>query len=541
VLPRDFLVRAPDGELLPMQGFPTVRVSAPLLKASSAIEAEKVKLQAAIDALDRPTQDAVDLVRDTVWWRRLCYFVTVGLTAVLVAYPFVSGGLTAVSRGLVRAVPLVGTSLDEQWQKVLEKLEGGSRGPITSAVETLSGFIPSYLASWIKELETHPIEFVSIVAAVLLSLHVGRMLQSRIYDRARFAWHNSLKQDYAEWLSESERGARNGSAAALAVAAVVAAAAYRLEWAAGHELGALVAILAAVTLWRVRRLTHIKAALGPERQAAVLPTTFALALARKIRSSRELAGVYGWVSRSAVPFTFAVGLVAGGAYMTNRVLFDVFSSAGHFCRSELARDASKTEKIGSKDGFDTARMCWASGLVLEEGGRYRIVVVTPGDWFDRAIHTDVGGFPADSVRHASATLLKRWWRENWFKPIARIGKTGNDEYALDPVAPFRSHSYTVRAATPDGGVRAKISEGAAREVMRADPTPDSRKVLVAEITARTSGELFLYVNDAILMWPGATDLFFSNNSGTGTVTVERIKPEWPAARKTEQGVAASPR
>jgi hypothetical protein len=45
---------------------------------------------------------------------------------------------------------------------------------------------------------------------------------------------------------------------------------------------------------------------------------------------------------------------------------------------------------------------------------------------------------------------------------------------------------------------------------------------VTEIKARTTGELFLYVNDAVLMWPGLTDLFYSNNTGTTWVTVERI-------------------
>jgi len=26
--------------------------------------------------------------------------------------------------------------------------------------------------------------------------------------------------------------------------------------------------------------------------------------------------------------------------------------------------------------------------------------------------------------------LRRWWTQNWFKPIAQIGKLGNDQYVL---------------------------------------------------------------------------------------------------------------
>ena len=59
--------------------------------------------------------------------------------------------------------------------------------------------------------------------------------------------------------------------------------------------------------------------------------------------------------------------------------------------------------------------------------------------------------------------------------------------------------------------------------MACAPTPEARRTLVSEITPRKTGELFVYVNDAVLMWSGSSDLFFSNNSGTSTVTVERVR------------------
>ncbi len=86
-------------------------------------------------------------------------------------------------------------------------------------------------------------------------------------------------------------------------------------------------------------------------------------------------------------------------------------------------------------------MCWASGLLLEKGRHYRITITTPGDWFDRTIHTDVAGFHADNFWYVVATPLKHWWRENWFKPIARIGVMGNDEYVLNPTDEFEKYSY----------------------------------------------------------------------------------------------------
>jgi hypothetical protein len=165
-------------------------------------------------------------------------------------------------------------------------------------------------------------------------------------------------------------------------------------------------------------------------------------------------------------------------------------------------------------------------LVLKEGRHYKITLTTPGDWFDRTIRADVAGFPADNLAQLSATPLKRWWGQNWFQPIARIGEIGNDEYVLQPFDPFEPHSYPhcqeIKRLTNGGVIRGKIRDDVARELLQCAPTPDGRKSVTSEIKANTSGELFLYVNDAVLMLPGQSDLFFSNNTGTGTVAVEPI-------------------
>ena len=59
-----------------------------------------------------------------------------------------------------------------------------------------------------------------------------------------------------------------------------------------------------------------------------------------------------------------------------------------------------------------------------------------GEWFDQGRRVDVAGFAADDWHHYSATPLKRWWRENWFQPIARIGEVGNYEHVLRPAEPL---------------------------------------------------------------------------------------------------------
>ncbi len=81
------------------------------------------------------------------------------------------------------------------------------------------------------------------------------------------------------------------------------------------------------------------------------------------------------------------------------------------------------------------------------------------------------------------------WSANWFQPIVRIGDVGNVEGPLEP---------------PD------------------DAAPTDRDSLRARITAEADGELFLYVNDAVISVPGSVDTFMKNNSGTASVKVRRL-------------------
>ena len=79
--------------------------------------------------------------------------------------------------------------------------------------------------------------------------------------------------------------------------------------------------------------------------------------------------------------------------------------------------------------------------------------------------------------------MRRVLLRPWFRPIIRIGATGTDEYFMDPPV-----------ATPLRQVK-----------------PD--EVTVA-FRARRTGELFLYVNEAVLDIPGIADVLYRNNEGS---------------------------
>lgn len=326
------------------------------------------------------------------------------------------------------------------------------------------------------------------------------------------------------------------------------------------EIGVITAILFVLLLWRATEAGSSAVRKTPRSDSDALSSSLALTIARWTRTNSFFIWLYRTVFIKTVPIAFALMLVLASAYLVNRGLFDAVNASGQNCvGTELT---ATVRQSSSKAGFRTDQICWASGLILEAGRRYRITLSTPGNWFDRTIRTDVNGFQTDSVIHFVAAPLKRWWGQNWFKPIARIGTLGNDEYILEPVDKFDDYTYCThperygndssesratanleqsrlledelarsrracllcsRKKPESDSIGGKIEKASADALLDCSPTPAERKTLVAYITPRATGELFLYVNDAVLAIPGQSSFFYDNNTGEGSIEVARLR------------------
>src|SRR5262249_33101187 len=135
----------------------------------------------------------------------------------------------------------------------------------------------------------------------------------------------------------------------------------------------------------------------------------------------------------------------------------------------------------SQADFKTNVLCSPTGLKLAKGGTYRLRFTIPaGDpWIDKKIPAGPKGVHPDDVTLAmtAGVPLRRRLTQPWFKPMARISNVGNDDYALNP-----------KPSLPEREIRA--SRGT-----KLPPPGDIS--FESEIVARSSGELFLYVNDAV--------------------------------------------
>jgi T6SS, Phospholipase effector Tle1-like, catalytic domain len=214
-----------------------------------------------------------------------------------------------------------------------------------------------------------------------------------------------------------------------------------------------------------------------------------------LRTRRAYEGFFRWLTRRFLPVLFALSIYYTGAALVSRVTFSIFSAAGAVCTK-----SAQPRPLDAPFKFELKDLCAATGYLLQDGARYRIWIDTSEDWADNEIKTDVEGFSRWWLY--GAIPFRRWLAEPWFKPIARIGTHGNDEYPIEPLVPFAAGS--------------------------------PKRLLATEIQARRSGELFLYVNDAVMFYPsrwcgfekgplGIRCEFYSNNHGTAVVKIQRIE------------------
>jgi hypothetical protein len=223
---------------------------------------------------------------------------------------------------------------------------------------------------------------------------------------------------------------------------------------------------------------------------------------------------------------FLVACIAGVLACTYHVSVTLLNNGGYFCEGGGSPLVSADEAERSFN-FDTKSVCQNTGITVTEGRRYRVTMIIPDDddWFDKTIWTDVRGFPTDSIRHYTALPMKRWWTKNWFQPIARVGRKGNFEYSLEPEQPLPD--VPLRSCEAPTEPRSRVSDPASPATREAVKSCGGRilvpsRKLVAEFTPRTGGELFLYVNDALLLWPQQTNEFYRNNSGTARVVISPV-------------------
>ena len=228
----------------------------------------------------------------------------------------------------------------------------------------------------------------------------------------------------------------------------------------------------------------------------------------RLRTHGHYQRTLGATKRHIVPLISAVLLVYMGLAAAGQLAFRIEDTAGVYCRGSSTTTLATERTVAS---FDASSICWPTGIELQEGRRYTITLRNPIDWLDHPSPPKLSGSEISQVSKIAprvgmflALPLRRVLDRPWFRPIARIGSEGADEYPLDPP----------QSALVDGDAE----------------SPGELKV---QIKARRDGELFLYVNDAVFGIPALARWLYKNNRGCAQVVVvprQRVETPRPVAK-----------
>jgi len=219
----------------------------------------------------------------------------------------------------------------------------------------------------------------------------------------------------------------------------------------------------------------------------------------RLRLHRWYQGSFAVLRRHVLPALAGSTLLWCLLALVNRTAFEAANGLGWLCTPPPTGTAATPIAPGAsvERAFGSDEFCAATGMVLEAGGVYRIEFPGPRTpWTDCRIDmplpagrssVDPTLAPGQRVAFVAGVPFRRLWFARWFVPVARIGTTGFDQYALSA-----------------SGQR---------------------------LVARTSGHLHLFVNDAIapvlpdvacrrlgLGWRTAA---YGNNHGAAIVRVTR--------------------
>ena len=254
------------------------------------------------------------------------------------------------------------------------------------------------------------------------------------------------------------------------------------------------------SLWKTVRERGKKESDGPSLPSPPSDPLF------RVRTTDGYRTVFWLLKRALLPFASAVLILYLGVAVLNRLAFSIEDGGGLYCKETPRSQTIELEKAGAEHeftGFDTRQVCWPTRMWLDDRGRYELTLTMGDQWLDGKdasppLTSGVEGFELSEVpwRQRGVMLvsvpLRRDLGQPWFRPIARIGAKGADQYPLDPDA------------------RGTVQKPGQKEV-------------TFMIRPRRDGELFLYVNDAVIGVRRFVARFYDNNAGTATLKVKRLR------------------
>jgi hypothetical protein len=351
-----------------------------------------------------PDGKTLQLIWDTIWWRRVSYFSTLIITAALALFP-----------------ALFSHTIDDY-----------SGDPASRLAGLVSGLLPGLVQPWVESFESHPIWISCLTFATATLFLWGALIDRRIHDRALAAWNSQWRISRRQWFENIVRQRNRVVAILVASSFVLCALVYfasDLRW--GFDVLLMVSILAGLSLiiavstviywlilrWIVKTGRHEQGEIrGP---ALSLGYWLSWALAWPVR----------FFAQRILPTAFAFALVLLTLVAFSRVAFDFASSGGFVCSPRFFGDSAEgTVKLRTHD------VCQPSPVRLFAKVKYRLEITNIKDWKDEnGVIVTPEGTSSWSIGWRKLLVelpFRRHLTEQRFVVIARIGEYGAEEYVL---------------------------------------------------------------------------------------------------------------
>jgi hypothetical protein len=521
VLPANAKVLMPNGSEPPIAGYKSDTKWPPL--SEGTLPSPQERAETAVRKLHEPDPDAVSQNLINIGRRRFAYSSLLATVLVIASLPWtVRPGIATFRDGVHSIASWVG--LEAEWDRAwawLADADQGSSATVGSFINYIGNLLPSYAKPWAEALVDRPTVCIIFIIIAALLYGWNSILRDRIANVSRQAWVPNEKSMGQSKLKKAEDQTKPSEPVPATLAKKVEPPATKTD---PIHYGKLAAAVAAVVL--------IYAALGVV------------------------------ISRSTVTFR---------------------EGRGEICKSETQDKKLTAVKLEpgqqiTRDDFDISKLCWPSRVQLQQGQHYTVWIEMTQPFFDQALITDIAGFEDISWRHLLALPIRRWWTADWFQPIARVGNTGIDAWPLisadgdtaiptgqdaagNPM-PKRFYEFVGKLDRygniqddPDNyaprleqlkklkqqsngdavkdpsrlAVNEKIPEAELPAAIKIRKKFALRNTYVSNFTARSDGELFLYVNDAIAAIPFLNTFsdFYENNTGMAKVTIKHLSSPPP--------------
>jgi uncharacterized protein (DUF2235 family) len=224
-----------------------------------------------------------------------------------------------------------------------------------------------------------------------------------------------------------------------------------------------------------------------------------------LRSNPYYIAFHEGLKRRWAPFFFAAMFLYLGLSVASHLLYNIQDVAGFTCQDNETNPELPAPTLLPKMGpgvrkedtqrviaLNTNELCKRTGILLARGASYTVTVDTLSPWSDSGVDIPTGGFSAKQppawYQRIFLTLgvpLRRDLFEDWGRIVLRYGRVGGEEAFLEP-------------------------------------DPDDPKI-ESPFRPTRDGELFVFVNDAVIGIPGLYDVLYRNNRGSAQFTVTRTK------------------